>query len=276
MQTVLPPCASSPADPTVEPSPLGENRLASRMGSRVLQRSGASLGYEVRLARSVQEVEAAQALRFRVFNLELQEGLAESYRTGRDEDPFDAICDHLLVTYAGEVVGTYRLQTGLTAGRNLGYYSASEFDLAPFEAERSRVVELGRACVERGHRRLPVLGLLWRGIAAYARERNGRYLIGCGSLTSQVEADGEAVYRALAGRHLAPPAWQTAPRPEYICASDEATTPPPRVPGLLSAYLSLGAQICGRPAIDREFQTIDFLTLLDLESLAPEVAEHLF
>jgi putative hemolysin len=35
---------------------------------------------------------------------------------------------------------------------------------------------------------------------------------------------------------------------------------------LLSAYLSLGAWICGPPALDRDFKTIDFLTLMDLQS----------
>jgi putative hemolysin len=35
---------------------------------------------------------------------------------------------------------------------------------------------------------------------------------------------------------------------------------------LLAAYLALGAGICGPPAIDREFKTIDFLTLVDLHS----------
>jgi len=35
--------------------------------------------------------------------------------------------------------------------------------------------------------------------------------------------------------------------------------------------LAVGAKICGPPAIDREFKTIDFLTLLDLEALHPRV-----
>src|SRR5687767_3080593 len=81
--------------------------------------------YTTRLARDASEVKAAQALRFAVFNLELNEGLAESLATGLDADPFDEICSHLLVEHVstGEIVGTYRLQTGLTAGRNRGYYS---------------------------------------------------------------------------------------------------------------------------------------------------------
>jgi len=34
-------------------------------------------------------------------------------------------------------------------------------------------------------------------------------------------------------------------------------------------YLTLSAKICGPPALDREFKTIDFLTLLDMETLHP-------
>ena len=41
------------------------------------------------------------------------------------------------------------------------------------------------------------------------------------------------------------------------------------VPKLLKTYMALGARICGPPAWDREFGTIDFLTLLDLKLLSP-------
>src|SRR5262245_34202050 len=99
---------------------------------------GSNTTYTVRTARTPEDVRAAQELRFAVFNLELNEGLEESFVTGLDADPFDEVCDHLLVEHAptGEVVGTYRLQTGINAAKNLGYYSAQEFDFAPFEAMR--------------------------------------------------------------------------------------------------------------------------------------------
>ena len=81
---------------------------------------------------------SAQELRFEVFNLELHEGLAESYTSGMDQDAFDQVCDHLLVRYAPtqQVVGTYRLLSGQVADKNLGYYSAQEFDLSPLELDR--------------------------------------------------------------------------------------------------------------------------------------------
>jgi putative hemolysin len=43
-------------------------------------------------------------------------------------------------------------------------------------------------------------------------------------------------------------------------------------PRILTAYLALGAAICGPPAIDRQFGTIDFLTVLDLEHVPARAA----
>src|SRR5262249_30598654 len=95
---------------------------------RLLAASGSS--YTTRLADDAADVRKAQALRFAVFNIELNEGLAESLATGLDADRFDDVCDHLLVEHVptGEVVGTYRLQSGATAGAHLGYYSEQEFE----------------------------------------------------------------------------------------------------------------------------------------------------
>ena len=234
---------------------------------------GSGTTYAVRLAASPEDVRAAQALRFAVFNLELREGLQESFRTGLDADPFDEVCDHLLVTHvsSGEVVGTYRLQTGLTAAAQRGYYSEQEFDFTPFEARRSEIVEVGRACVHRLHRNMVVLGLLWKGITDYAASHGGRYLCGCSSLTSQDAAVGAAAYTQLCRKHLAPPEWRTKPWPAWECPLEQLSPEPTKLPKLLRAYLNVGARICGPPALDRNFGTIDFLTLVDLASMPVSV-----
>jgi putative hemolysin len=223
--------------------------------------------YRLRLAASRADVHAAQALRFDVFNVELDEGLVHSYDSGLDADPFDAVCDHLLVEDAASqaVIGTYRLQSGAMAAAALGYYSANEFDLAPLDPLRGRTVELGRACIAQGHRNFTVLNLLWKGIALYAQRHGARYLIGCSSLTSQDEALGAAAWQQLQP-HLAAPSRRISPWPAFACRLDLAAPGPVHIPKLLSAYLALGAEICGPPAIDREFRTIDFLTCLDLHS----------
>jgi putative hemolysin len=228
------------------------------------------------LARDSDDIEAAQRLRFEVFNLELNEGLDTAYLSGRDSDRFDECCDHLLVedSRTGGVVGTYRLQTGQLAAANHGYYSAQEFDFAPFEPVRCETVELGRACVHKDHRKLAVVNLLWRGIAVYATERKARYLVGCSSLTSQDAATGAAMYRTLRQGHLVEERFRTEPVGAYPIAVDESTGPLPPVPKLLRAYFAIGAKICGPPALDREFKTIDFLTLLDLRTLPEAVRNH--
>ena len=227
--------------------------------------------YATRLARTAEEVRAAQSLRFQVFNVELNEGLAESHATGLDADPFDDVCDHLLVEHlpTTAIVGTYRLQTGANAAAKRGYYCAQEFEFAPYEAARDQIVELGRACVDQEHRNLVVLGLLWKGIADYATRRNARYLVGCSSITSQEPEVGASAYADLCRNHLTSPEWQTRPLPAYECSLAHMAAETVKIPKLLRAYMTLGAKICGPPALDRQFKTIDFLTLLDLEALHP-------
>jgi putative hemolysin len=227
--------------------------------------------YCVRLAETDCERRATFRLRFHVFNLEMNEGLDSSYVTGEDSDAFDAFCDHLIVQHEpkGEIVGTYRLQTGVTAARNLGYYSAREFEFAPYKPLCSQIVELGRACIHPDHRKYEVLMLLWKGIASYARQRNARYLIGCSSLPTQDTRLGSAMYEKLKPM-LASVELRTVPQPGFefpLMAAGDNVCPPK----LLRAYLSVGARICGPPALDREFHTIDFLTLMDLNNLSPAV-----
>lgn len=232
-----------------------------------------SPAYRIRLAENPSEIRAAQRLRFEVFNVELSEGLAESWRTCLDADRFDEHCDHLLVEHpaTGAIVGTYRLQTGTMAAAHHGYYSAQEFDFAPFEHARASIVELGRACVQREHRKSNVLNMLWRGIATYARSRGARYLLGCSSLTSQDPALGHAMYAKLAATHLAPAHFLTTPLPAFAMTAAEPLADCPEPPRLLRAYLAVGAKICGPAALDREFKTIDFLTLVDLNSMPAAV-----
>lgn len=231
------------------------------------RRSGAA--YRLRLAQDEADLRAAQALRFAVFNLELKEGCAQSYATGLDADRFDAVCDHLIVEdeTSGAVVGTYRLQPGSRAARAHGYYSEREFDFGPYAALRRELVELGRACVHAEHRSFAVLNLLWNGIADYAAAHGARWLIGCSSLPTLDAAVGAAAWQRLAD-HLAPPELRTTPAPGFACALEPVAPDAPKLPRLLATYLALGAVVCSPPAIDREFKTIDFLTLADLQSSA--------
>ena len=245
--------------------------------------------YRVRLAQTVEDRDAACRLRFKVFNIEMGEGLESSYRTGLDTDHFDLFCEHLLVEEKStrRIVGTYRMQSGDTAAQNLGYYSEQEFYFAPYEPLRGGVLELGRASIDREHRTPEVLILLWRGIAQYATDMGLRYLIGCSSLNSQDPHEGWQLYHQLEHYRVSPE-FVTEPTVAYACPAERegqhaqpsptpsnATLPTlPKVPKLLRTYLAIGARICAPPAWDRDFGTIDFLTLLDLKMLSPSARNH--
>ena len=234
--------------------------------------------FRVRLAQTVEDLEQCQRLRYQVFNCELGEGLDSSSRTGRDCDPYDFICDHLMVLDAATeaLVGTYRMQSGYRAMGNLGYYGEQLFDFRPFETIRGEVLELGRACVHEHYRNTHVLHLLWKGIAKYASTCNARFLIGCSSLSSQDENAAMALYETLRGKSWVEPSLRTAPVPGHECKTDGLPLSPPYIPRLFRAYLEISARVCGPPAIDREFKTIDFLTLLDLQRLPERVRARFF
>ena len=68
-----------------------------KTATRVAPRTHVQAAYTVSLAQSPAEVRAAQNLRFLVFNVEMNEGLEQSFATCLDADPFDDICDHLIV-----------------------------------------------------------------------------------------------------------------------------------------------------------------------------------
>jgi putative hemolysin len=263
-----------------------------------LRRVHAEVGrYRLRLAESAEDREAACRLRFRVFNIEMGEGLEASYETGLDTDNFDPVCEHLIIEDKQQdnpgrrIVGTYRMQSGTTAAENVGYYSEQEFDFAPYELLRPAILELGRASIDREHRTPEVLTLLWRGIAQYANDMGLRYLVGCSSLTSKDPAEGWQMYRQLE-QYRVSPEFETVPTAAYACPTEqqgstaqpwpcateskavetgrmESSTGVVKVPKLLRTYLAIGARIAAPPAWDREFGTIDFLTLLDLKLLSP-------
>jgi putative hemolysin len=239
-----------------------------------------SPSFSVSFAQSVADLTECQRLRFQVFNRELGEGLATSECSGLDRDRFDWVCDHLMVRdiSTGVLVGTYRMQTGYRAQGNLGYYSEQLFDFAPFETIRGEMLELGRACVHSDYRSTTALGMLWKGIASYAALCNARFMIGCSSITSQDENEGASLFDELSENYLAPEEFRTRPRDQYHCrpgaGSLRGATPAP--PRLFRAYLDIAARLCGPPAIDREFGTIDFLTLLDLQAIPQRLRTRFF
>ena len=235
-------------------------------------------GYRVRFARNEGDLVAVGRLRFEVFNVEMGEGLVESFDQEIDRDAFDDQCQHLMVLEekTGKVVGTYRMQVAESAAAGAGFYSETEFDLSDLPSQvRSSAIELGRACVAREHRSKIVLFLLWRGLASYVLWNKRRYFFGCSSLTSQDPDLGLATYEWLRERGHVHPEILVSPRNGFECEGTGAPLEDIKVqiPTLFSIYLRYGARALGPPAIDRAFGTIDFLTLLDVDAVDPKTFE---
>ena len=229
--------------------------------------------YECRFAQDRADLDAVERLRYEVFNRELGEGLSTSAETARDEDGFDATSHHLLVNHveSGEVVGTYRLLTHQLVADCTGFYSQGEFDLSGLPPEvLAEGVELGRACVGRGHRGQRILKLLWMGIAAYLAHNEKRFLFGCASMPDCSDAEAAAATLALRSAGHMHTTAEVKPRPGYEIEPAAPASEGTRIPSLLRAYIGLGTKVCSPPARDREFGTIDYFILLDVEGVAPE------
>jgi L-ornithine Nalpha-acyltransferase len=254
---------------------------------------------EVRLARSRAEIKLAQRLRYQVFYEEMcaQPSRLAQFRR-RDEDAYDAICDHLLVVDINEsrprsalgrpalpkVVGTYRVLRQDVAERSLGFYTSSEYDIAPLLAARSpgyRFMELGRSCVLGPYRNKRSVELLWHGLWTYVREHGIDVMIGCASFEG---TDPDTHAEALSFLHhnaLAPPDWRCRARtglhvPMDRIAKDKLN---PKValkaiPPLIKGYLRLGAFVGDGAVIDRQFGTTDVLIVLPVEKIDPRYFGH--
>ena len=242
-------------------------------------RSGA---YCARFARNEADLRNAQTLRYEVFNLELAEGFDRSHAEGRDIDQYDAGCHHLLVIEqaTGSVIGTYRMQIAEMAAAHCGFYSKDEFDLSNLpDAFLNNAVELGRACVARDHRSGRVLYLLWRGLIHYLVQNRRRYFFGCSLITSQDPVDAARVLAYLRANGHLHPTLHVSPKPDFDvmpAAAAEHLADDAMIPRLMRLYLTYSSKICGTPAIDRQFKTIDFFTVFDQCAVSKKTQKLLF
>lgn len=230
--------------------------------------------YILGFACSDRSVRLAQRLRFEVFNLELKEGLESSFESGLDIDPFDAQMDHmvLLDREGREIVGTYRLQTVRKGLAQRGLYASEEYDLKALEPLYDDLVECGRACLAPAHRNFAALHMLWLGIAGYLELCGQRYLFGCCSLNTTDPDDGWRAMKTIRAQEYLHKSLFLPAQPTYCCGDPAREFDPElgdaiRLPKLFSAYMRLGCEVISQPALDRDFGTVDFLILLDQDTV---------
>ncbi len=242
----------------------------------------------VRLATTPAEVDAVQALRYRVFYEEMgARPDPVAARTRRDADAFDDVADHLLVMdhALGDgpdgVVGCYRLIREAAAAKLGRFYSADEYDITTMLSFPGRVLELGRSCVGRAHRGRAAMQLLWRGIAAYVDLHAIEIMFGCASLpgTDPDKVAEELTY--LAANHLAPAEIRPRALPaRYVemRRMDAATLDSRRVlarlPPLVKGYLRLGGFVGDGAVIDPQFNTIDVAVVVKTVLVTDKYTRH--
>ena len=238
--------------------------------------------FRVRLAETSAELDASQALRYRVFYEEMKASPSpEMESLKRDFDSFDEICDHLLVidtdrsNGAPGVVGTYRLLRRSVALRHSGFYSAQEYDLTPLLQWGGEIVELGRSCVDTGYRSRAVMQMLWRGLAEYVRVHDLELMFGCASFPGTDPAQLAAQLSYLHHYHLAPPALRPRalahhyvpmgilPQSDFDAQAALAELPP-----LIKGYLRVGGFVGDGAVVDQPFNTTDVCVIVKTDQLS--------
>lgn len=161
------------------------------------------------------------------------------------------------------------MQTYNMAKEHIGFYSAEEFDFSTFPLDiLKESIELGRACIAKDHRNGHVLFLLWKGLAGYLSFFKQRYFFGSCSLLSCNRADGYQLWCNLLKMGAVSDRCFVKPHKKYECFPENYTLDKPRfvkMPPLFQVYINYHSYMCGPPALDNKFRTIDFLTLMDVQ-----------
>ncbi|MEM9972344.1 MAG: GNAT family N-acyltransferase [Pseudomonadota bacterium] len=232
--------------------------------------------YNARLAETPEDLDAAQALRFRAFR--------GAEGGGRDRDRFDAACDHMLVEHraSGRLVATYRLLT-LTSGAEVERsYSAQFYALGAMEGIAGPIVEMGRFCVDPDVTDPDVLRVAWGALARYVDDIGAEMLIGCSSFAGTDEAVYADAFAMLRDRHLGPRRWLPkikAPKVFRFAQRLRGVPDPKRalqsMPPLLRSYLSLGGWVSDHAVIDHDMNTLHVFTGLSVRDIPPKRARAL-
>jgi putative hemolysin len=241
----------------------------------------------IRLATSADELDAAQALRYRVFYNEMgAHPLPEMAAFQRDFDRYDGACDHLIVVdqkrpHETQVVGTYRVMRREHARVAGGFYSAAEYDISKLQGFAGVILELGRSCVDASYRDRATMNLLWRGIAEYTNTHGIDLMFGCASLPGTDPEKLAVQLSYLYHYHLAPEVIRTRALPERFVKMDilpkeaiDAKRTFASLPPLLKGYLRIGGFVGDGAVIDHQFNTTDVCIIVKTGLIAGRYTRH--
>ena len=242
----------------------------------------------VRLARTQEEIQAAQKLRFKVFYEEC--GAIPTNTAAlekRDFDKYDDFADHLIAIDpergdgTDRIIGTYRLirQDRIPSGQS--FYTSGEFNIMPFLTCGGRLLELGRSCILPEYRTRQMLQRMWQGITAYVTDHNIDLMFGCASFNG---TDVDAIRKELAYLyhfHKAPKELCPTGLPGrcvdmniYPKDALDQRAVFQSLPSLIKGYLRIGATIGDGAYIDHQFNTIDVCIVMPTHAMSEKYLKH--
>lgn len=238
---------------------------------------------ELRFAKDEADIRAAQRLRYRVFVEELgSDGDMVDHEARLEKDAFDPHYDHLMLIDPSrdqdpleQCVGVYRLLPGEKRAALGKFYSEDEYDLTPLLTSGKRLLELGRSCVDQAYRGSTALYQLWAGLAKYVLEEGYDILFGTASFHGLDVHKIEQALSYLHHNHLAPQTLRAeALSPnnqnmDLLAVEDvDRKTAMAHIPPLIKAYLRLGGCVGEGAFVDREFNTIDVMLIVDVATVS--------
>lgn len=233
--------------------------------------------YQSRLARTPEDLRAAQELRHRAFH-------KCTIGPALDRDEFDDLCSHILVEDAttGRLVSCFRL-LHLRDGSQIELtYSAQFYELAALHQFDGPMVEMGRFCIDPACHDVDVLRVAWAAMTRYVDEHGVKMLFGCSSFKGTHADQYSDSFAMLKERHLAPRRWWPRVKaPSVFHFADRLRRRRPdakkamaRMPPLLRTYLLMGGWVSDHAVVDRQMNTLHVFTGLEIAAI-PDVRKRL-
>ncbi|MBQ2263197.1 MAG: GNAT family N-acetyltransferase [Loktanella sp.] len=233
------------------------------------------LRFQVSIAQTPAELQAAQRLRYLVFVAELGgTGPLVDHQARLEKDDFDPFATHLILRdmdrpAEDRVVGVYRLLTEEGARAAGQFYCETEYDLTRLKTSGQKLLELGRSCLHPAYRGGMAMMHLWQALAIYVQDHDIDILFGVASFHGTNLDSLSAPLSLLFHRHLAPEAL----RVHAIGAGALDFTPLPETqfdrinalrdtPALIKAYLRIGGVVGQGVYVDQAFNTTDVCLIL--------------
>ena len=239
--------------------------------------------FQVKIAQTQDEIEAAQRLRFEVFHVEAEEHQAENGKNNRlDVDEFDEVSKHLIIIDKSKniVVGTYRLLFGFDA-KEKGFHAEKIFDINNIRNTEGELLELGRSCIHREYRSNPVINLLWNGIAWQVKKYNIKYIFGCPRLGLTKPDEISEVFSLLKDKYYAQEQFLVNPLPKNVFSGLKEDIEIVnhrktfrKLSPLIKGYLHIGALVCSYPAVYHELGSVVLFMLLPTDKIVDPYRRH--